>query len=116
MMDRRRLCRRAEIVMNVKQLQISETEIYVMRRVICLVLAVVLCMALACPALAATKNSPEKIPGCDHSYNALGVCKYCGAWRDNPKTGDDIMAWSGMMVLSLGALAGAAVIYRKKFA
>lgn len=87
-----------------------------MRRMICLVLVVVFCLAMACPAFATTKDSPEKVPGCNHSYNALGICKYCGAWRDNPKTGDNIMMWVGAMALSMGALAGAAVIYRKKFA
>ncbi len=87
-----------------------------MRRVICLILVVVFCMALACPAFAATKDSPEHVTTCTHQYNRLGVCIHCGALRDNPKTGDNIMLWAGAMVLSLGALAAAAVIYRKKFA
>ena len=87
-----------------------------MRRAICLILAVVFCMALACPAFAATKDSPEKVPGCDHEYNSWGVCIYCGAWKDNPKTGDNIQFWAGTMALSMGALAAVAVIYRKKFA
>lgn len=116
---------------------------FMLKRVICLMLVIVLCMAMACPVFAAHnthhKESPEHVtncgPGhhkynhhgvcvvcgavkkvCHHNYNAFGACKYCGAWRDNPKTGDNIMAWAGTMLLSVSALISVAVIYRKKFA
>lgn len=75
-----------------------------MKRVICLVLALILCMMLPMSAFAATK-SPEggKAP------------VYTGS--DNPKTGDinNMEIWVPILVISAIALVVLAVIYFKKF-
>lgn len=72
-----------------------------MRRVISFILMLVIVLSMACPVLAATGSIPNKAPTLD--------------W-DNPKTGDIIMTWVIVLVISLAALIAAIVIYRKKFA
>lgn len=104
-----------------------------MRKVLCLILALAFCVAMACPAFAADAKSPSEV--CDHNYKdgkcticgekcdhnyVGGKCTICGktyisSWLgDNPKTGDTIMPYAVTMVVSLSALAAVAVIYRKK--
>lgn len=99
-----------------------------MRKVICLLLALSFCVALACPAFAANTPSPNHVHdyhngNCEcgaHKHNWVGgKCTYCGkyvsSWGgDNPKTGDTIMPYAVTMVVSLSALAAVAVVYRKK--
>lgn len=88
-----------------------------MRKVLCLILALAFCVAMACPAFAANVKSPSDV--CDHDYKN-GKCTICGktyisSWLgDNPKTGDTIMPYAVTMVVSLSALAAVAVVYRKK--
>lgn len=89
-----------------------------MRKVICLILVLVICMSMALPAFASS-------PACtDHEdANGDGLCDICGKSMNNggsaagnPRTGDIIMMWVVIMIAALAAIAGAVVIYRKKFA
>lgn len=91
-----------------------------MRKVICLILVLVICMSMALPAFASS-------PACkDHKdANGDGLCDICGKSMNNagagsaagnPRTGDIIMMWVVIMIAALAAIAGAVVIYRKKFA
>lgn len=89
-----------------------------MRKVICLILVLVICMSVALPAFASS-------PACkDHEdANGDGLCDICGKSMNNagsaagnPRTGDIIMMWVVIMIAALAAIAGAVVIYRKKFA
>ena len=73
-----------------------------MRRFICMMLALILCMALPMAAFAATgsgPNTPTYVPD------------------GNPKTGDMAMMelWVPMMIVSALALAAVMVVYFKKF-
>ena len=97
-----------------------------MRKILCLVLVLVFCVSMACPAMAFTGSHEG---GCNHDHcNCTDDCicnngqdcgcdcydhNHGGLW--NPKTGDIIMMWVAIMVLALIALAAAVVIYRKKF-
>lgn len=63
-------------------------EMNFMKKIVCLLLAMILSVSLAIPAAAATK-SPEKKP----------------SYFDNPKTGDVISLWVGTMALSSAGLA-----------
>ena len=93
-----------------------------MRRVLCLTLILLFCMSLACPVFAAENddfvNSPGSLPGGgDDSNNA--VTPGTGSSSDGiwiPKTGDNIMMWVTVMLISVMALAATAVVFRKKFA
>ena len=71
-----------------------------MRRFICLMLALLLCVAMPMTALAATASPGNYAPG---------------GW-DNPKTGDTAMMelWVPVLVISAIALAVVALIYFKK--
>lgn len=55
---------------------------------------------------------------CKHAFVG-GYCKYCGVRKhwfgDNPKTGDMILFWVAVMLTSVAAMGGLAVVYRKKF-
>ena len=101
-----------------------------MRKVICLLLALSFCVALACPAFAANTPSRDHVHDwengkcdcgatCNHTWKN-GKCTICGksfvcSWSgSNPKTGDTIMPYAVPMVVSLSALAAVAVVYRKK--
>ena len=104
-----------------------------MRRVVCLILALAFCVAMACPAFAANTSSPSHVHDwengkcsdcgakCNHTWKN-GKCTICSktyisSWiGDNPKTGDTIMPYAVTMVVSLSALAAVAVVYRKKHA
>ena len=77
-----------------------------MRRMICFLLILAFCVSLACPAFAA-KTTPS--PGED------GPAKRPSSWRDNPKTGDVILFWVMVMVVSVVALGAVYLIYRRKF-
>lgn len=75
-----------------------------MRRMICFLLLLSFCLSLACPAFAAFKSPAQD-----------GPAKWPTYWGDNPKTGDIIMFWVMIMVVSIVALGGIYVIYRRKF-
>lgn len=76
-----------------------------MRRTISFLLILAFCMSLACPAFAAAKPSPgENGPVKKPSYSG-----------SNPKTGDIILFWVLIMVVSVLALGAVYMIYRKKF-
>lgn len=70
-----------------------------MKKFISLVLALVICLSLAVPAFAAT-NSPEKKPS--------------GTSSSNPKTGDVITLWVGVMAVSAAGLAAISAIRKKE--
>ena len=74
-----------------------------MRRMICFLLILAFCLSLACPAFAAAspgENGPVKKPTSSGS---------------NPKTGDIILFWVLVMVVSVLALGAVYLIYRRKF-
>lgn len=113
-----------------------------MRRIISFILVLALVLSMSCAAFAFTKSNEgsgstggdctcggdhEYTNGvctccgevCDHEY-VNGKCTECGKWRplfsgDNPKTGDIILFWVAVMLISVAALGGMTVIYRKKF-
>ena len=68
-----------------------------MRRMICFLLILAFCVSLACPAFAAVKSPGEDGPA------------------KNPKTGDIILFWVLVMVVSLAALCAVYMVYRRKF-
>ena len=68
-----------------------------MRRMICFLLILAFCVSLACPAFAAVKSPGEDGP------------------LKNPKTGDIILFWVLVMVVSLAALCAVYMVYRRKF-
>lgn len=91
-----------------------------MRKVICLILVLVICMSMAMPAFASSPNCSSH-----KDANGDGLCDTCGkamnnsgagAASGNPRTGDIIMMWVIIMLVALAAIAAAVVIYRKKFA
>ena len=95
-----------------------------MKRVLCLILILVLCFSMACPAFAANRHSfvksPSHVPGFGPGHghghghgNGNAGSGSGGSWI--PKTGDVIMMWVIIMVISLIALAAVAVVFRKKF-
>ena len=102
-----------------------------MRRMICLILAVIFCVSLACPVFAAPSPGRGDHENCDCGDNCVctkgedcgcdcfdgGECNgspsHSGKW--NPKTGDIILMWVAVMVVALVALGVVVVIYRKKF-
>ena len=69
-----------------------------MRRMIWFLLILAFCVSLACPAFAAVKSPAENGPA-----------------SSNPKTGDIILFWGVVMLVSLAALGLLYVIYRKRF-
>ena len=73
-----------------------------MRRMICFLLIMAFCLSLACPVFANSpaEDGPAKKP------------VYTGT---NPKTGDIIMFWGLILVVSMVALGAVYVIYRKNF-
>ena len=76
-----------------------------MKRTISFLLVLVFCLSLACPAFAATSGYPSP----------TGSGPRPSFWGDNPKTGDVIMFWGAIMVLSVMALGVVYCIYRRKF-
>lgn len=94
-------------------------EMSIMKKIVCLILVLVLCLSLACNVFAAGFASSPSNPSddCDHVY-VDGVCIKCGMLKDNPETGDNSMIamWIGMMVVAAAGLVTVTVIYRKKFA
>ena len=95
-----------------------------MRRVISFILVLVLVFSMGCVAFADTPSkegggiidgddSNDGNSGCNHKY-VNGVCKYCGKGV-NPKNGDTILFWVAVLLTSLAAMGGMAVVYRKKF-
>ena len=76
-----------------------------MRRMICFLLILAFCLSLACPAFAAVKSPGEHGPS--HRPDKW--------WGDNPKTGDIILFWVLVLVVSLVALGAVYFVYRKKF-
>ena len=77
-----------------------------MRRIVSFILVMVFMLSLACPAFAAVNSIPGNAPNEGEGLVIGG----------NPKTGDIIMKWVIVLVVSLVALIAAVVIYRKKFA
>ena len=77
----------------------------IMRKVICLILALVFCMSLALPAFA-TRVSSAADSGTPSYYPIISA-------TGNPKTGDMIMMWVIMMLVAVVALAAVVVCYRK---
>lgn len=76
-----------------------------MRSIICVILALVLCMSLALPAFATQVSSAADsgTPAARPSVSTTG----------NPKTGDMIMMWVMIMLIAMVALAAVVVCYRK---
>lgn len=75
-----------------------------MRRAVCFLLAMLICLSVACPALAAAPSAGEDGPTVRPPFD----------W-DNPKTGDIIMRWVLVMVIALAALIVLGVVYYKNF-
>lgn len=80
-----------------------------MKRAISFLLVLVFCFSLACPAFAAVKSPAENGPS-DGSDNW-----FSGLLGDNPKTGDIILFWVAVMVVSVAALGMLYCVYRRKF-
>lgn len=74
-----------------------------MRRMISFLLILAFCLSLACPVFAAVPSAGED-----------GPVKW-PTWGENPKTGDIILFWVLVMVVSLVALCVVYMIYRRKF-
>jgi len=74
-----------------------------MRRLICFLLVLVLCMSMTCTAFAAAPSPGEGGEPSDTPDT------------DNPKTGDIIMRWVIVLVISLIALAVILILGRKIF-
>lgn len=105
-------------------------EMDIMRKAICLILVLVVCLSMALPVFAtnapsAGGGSGSGTPGCTIHKDADndGFCDECGkamstagSAAGNPRTGDIIMMWVIIMLVALAAIAAAVVIYRKKFA
>lgn len=94
-------------------------ELKIMKRIICMVLALLFCMYLPMPAFAAT-NSPSNYWTCTngHTGNTGNSCSVCGTLRPGtttPQTGDTSMVnmWIIMMVVALVALVVAVVFFRR---
>lgn len=90
-----------------------------MKKIICMLLALVFCLYLPMPAFAAT-NSPGNYWTCSngHAGQTGGACGVCGVLRPGvttPQTGDTSMVflWVGVMVVALIALVMAVVMFRK---
>lgn len=82
-----------------------------MKRVISFLLVLVFCFSLACPAFAAVDSSGEHGPSHRPHRPDRWYPSFLG---DNPKTGDIIMFWVAVMVVSVAALGGVYMLYRKK--
>lgn len=82
-----------------------------MKKVISFLLVLVFCFSLACPAFALIpsggEDGPSQLPEKPDRW-------YPSFLGDNPKTGDIIMFWVAVMVVSVVALGGVYMIYRKK--
>lgn len=113
-----------------------------MRRVISFILVLALVFSMSGTVFADFVPSKEgggeygdDDGGCDHVYED-GVCQKCGKPCDHhysgdrctkcgkvrpqggngsPKTGDIILFWVAVMLASVAAMGGMAVLYRKKF-
>ena len=92
-----------------------------MKRIICMLLVLVLCMYLPMPAFAAIGSITDEWT-CDngHTGNTGNVCEHpdCGLLRPGteiPKTGDTSMVnmWMIIMIIALIALVVAVVFFRK---
>lgn len=83
-----------------------------MKRVLCLILVLVFCLSMACPAFAT--DSPGH--GGDIGGGDQPAGPGTGTGVGNPKTGDVIMMWVTVMLIALIALVAAVVVFRKKFA
>lgn len=81
-----------------------------MRKVILFVLVLAFVVSMACPAFATTDviSPGGTAPGSGTGSNTTSNT------TNNPKTGDIIMTWLIVLVLSLIALVAVVVIYRKK--
>ena len=81
-----------------------------MKRTISILLVLVFCLTLVCPAFAATSSPTGSGPRPSRpdrwSPSILG---------DNPKTGDVIMFWVAIMAVSVMALGAVYCVYRRKF-
>ena len=75
-----------------------------MRRMISFLLILAFCLSLACPAFAAVDSAAEN-----------GPVKKPVWWGDNPKTGDVILFWVLVLLVSLAALVVIYLTYRRKF-
>ena len=63
-----------------------------MRKVLCLVLALIFCVAMACPAFAAVPsggNEPGTGATCDHDYDKNGYCSLCKTQCKHEKLNSD---------------------------
>ena len=81
-----------------------------MRRVISFLLILVFCLSLACPAFAHRQSPNGPAPGPNRPDRW-----YPSILGDNPKTGDIIMFWVAVMLVSVLALGAVYFLYRKKF-
>lgn len=70
------------------------------------------CLSMACPAFAAFVPSVQKPPRPHHPHWDRWWPSFAG---DNPKTGDIILFWVLVLVVSLVALGAVYFVYRKKF-
>ena len=115
-----------------------------MKKVVCLILALVVCISLVCPVLASDfKSSPEggsfdcsnghnfvdgvctvcgaveSSSDCSNGHNFVdGVCTVCGAAEGVPETGDNNVpgVWMITMAVAAAGLVVVTCVYRKKFA
>ena len=82
-----------------------------MKRVISFLLVLVFCLSLAVPAFAAVSSPTGSGP-----RPSRPARWWHSSWGDNPKTGDVIMLWVAVLVVSVVALCAVYYIYRRKFA
>ena len=115
-----------------------------MKKVVCLMLALFVCISLVCPVYASGfKSSPEvdgsdcsnghnfvngvctgcgaveDSSGCSNGHNFVnGVCTECGTVEGAPETGDNnvLGVWMITMAIAAAGLVVVTCVYRKKFA
>lgn len=87
-----------------------------MKRVISFLLVLVFCFSLACPAFAAVQSPGEHGPSHEPHRPHRPDRWWPSFLGDNPKTGDIILFWVAVMVVSVVALGAVYFVYRRKFA
>ena len=92
-----------------------------MKKVVCLMLALFVCISLVCPVYASGFKSSPEVDGsdCSNGHNFVnGVCTECGTVEGAPETGDNniLGVWMIVMAIAAAGLVVVTCVYRKKFA